>query len=80
MYFLNHDETQQAACTNADPELFFPIAKADPSIPQAIAVCRSCPFTSRCLEWALENNEIGIWGGTTDDQRLALRKRVKLPV
>lgn len=35
----------------------------------AMAVCRACPVRRQCLEFAIEHNEEGIWGGTTRPQR-----------
>ncbi|MGP3979842.1 WhiB family transcriptional regulator [Streptomyces sp. KR80] len=70
---------QDAACRNADPELFFPIGNSGPAavqVQQAKALCRRCPVTDQCLDWALENNqESGIWGGLEEEERRALRHR-----
>lgn len=35
----------------------------------AKGVCLTCPVAQDCLEWALANNEAGIWGGTSEKQR-----------
>lgn len=35
----------------------------------AVAICRKCPVADKCLAYALENDEYGIWGATTDFQR-----------
>lgn len=36
--------------------------------------CFDCPVKKECLKFALDNNEIfGTWGGTTEDQRKAIR-------
>jgi WhiB family transcriptional regulator, redox-sensing transcriptional regulator len=62
-----------AACRDADPDLFFPIgtAKAAPrQIEEAKRICRSCPAQTQCLAWALDNRVAdGVWGGTTEDER-----------
>ena len=35
----------------------------------------ACPVRKRCLAWALELGAAsGIWGGTTEDERRALRR------
>jgi WhiB family redox-sensing transcriptional regulator len=52
------------ACYGADTELFFPIATA---------VCGRCKVRADCLSYALETMQHGIWGGTTEDERAALR-------
>jgi WhiB family redox-sensing transcriptional regulator len=71
-YFLTIDETKIAPCTTTDPEIFFGYGKTYPYLSEAKAVCATCPFTSRCVKYAHENDLIGIWGGTTDEQRKAL--------
>jgi WhiB family redox-sensing transcriptional regulator len=72
------------ACANVDPELFFPqeieitklkvISKYE-DLAAAKAICNSCPLKTPCLEYALNNSEIGVWGGTTEHQREDLRKQ-----
>jgi WhiB family transcriptional regulator, redox-sensing transcriptional regulator len=67
-----------AACRDADPNLFFPMGTtgvAVDEIESAKAVCRSCPVRKRCLEFALvTNQEAGVWGGTSEEERRKLRK------
>lgn len=56
------------ACADELTARFF----ASPSSKQAaraIDVCRRCPVRQTCLEFALEHDERGIWGGTTDRER-----------
>ena len=71
-----HDD---AICLAEDPELFFPVGTNGPAIWQAQeakTVCRRCPVAAPCLTWALENGiEHGIWGGHTEEERRALRRR-----
>jgi WhiB family transcriptional regulator, redox-sensing transcriptional regulator len=67
-----------AACLDADPDLFFPIGTTGPALDQineAKRICLACPVQKRCLAWALELGAAsGIWGGTTEDERRALRR------
>ena len=57
----------QAACKGAKPELF---QSEHPSrIAAAKRVCASCPILSDCLNWAIDNFEEGVWGGTTSWER-----------
>jgi WhiB family transcriptional regulator, redox-sensing transcriptional regulator len=60
-------------CAQTDPEAWFPEVGTTSNHPVtrlAISLCRDkCPFTIQCLEWALENKPMGIWGGTTETQR-----------
>jgi WhiB family redox-sensing transcriptional regulator len=71
------DWRDQAACRDVDPDLFFPIGTAGPSLRQieeAKQVCRACPVCGPCLRWALERGEnAGVWGGTTEDERRKVR-------
>ena len=68
----------RAACRETDPDLFFPAGStgdASDHILRAKAVCGMCPVLSQCLEFAFETNqESGIWGGTSEDERRKLRK------
>jgi WhiB family redox-sensing transcriptional regulator len=44
-------------------------------IVSAKAVCAICEARTSCLEFALATNqESGIWGGTTEEERRKLRK------
>ena len=68
----------RAACRDTDPELFFPIGSTGSALDQiaaAKAVCSLCPAVEACLEFALATNqESGVWGGTSEDERRKLRK------
>ena len=68
---------ENAACRDADPDLFFPIGTAGNSLRQADEakrICRRCPAQNQCLAWALENGITdGVWGGTTENERRAIR-------
>ena len=73
------DWRHRALCLDEDPELFFPIGTTGPAttqVDQAKIVCQRCPVTQECLSWALETGqETGVWGGTSEDERRALRRR-----
>ncbi len=74
-----------AACRGANPGIFFlgygpprgygrlsKMAKA-----RALELCAGCPVTGECLAYALTmpaNGDFGIWGGTTANQRVKIRK------
>ena len=72
------DWRDQAACTDTDPDLFFPsAAPVRPSSrwDRAKAVCTQCNAQRSCLEFALSTNqESGIWGGASEEERRKLRK------
>ena len=73
------DWRQHAACRDTSPEMFFPVGSTGPAInaiEAAKAVCRTCPAQEQCLEFALATNqEAGVWGGTSEDERRRLRKQ-----
>ena len=68
-----------SACRDTDPDLFFPVGTTGPAVEQienAKAVCRSCEAQAECLEYALATNQdSGIWGGTSEEERRTLRKQ-----
>jgi len=70
---------EQAACRDEDPELFFPISAKGPGLAQAAeakAVCARCPVRDACLAYALATDQdAGIWGGLTEEERRGLRRR-----
>ena len=57
---------------------FFPVGTTGPAIEQIEAakrVCQACDANEPCLEFALATNqESGIWGGTSEEERRKLRK------
>jgi WhiB family redox-sensing transcriptional regulator len=67
-----------AACRDADPDLFFPVGTTGPAlrhIDEAKRICRACPAQTQCLAWALDHGVTdGVWGGTTADERHAIRR------
>jgi WhiB family transcriptional regulator, redox-sensing transcriptional regulator len=68
----------RAACSAADPELFFPISSAGPAavhLAQAKAICARCEIRQRCLDYAVSTGPIqGVWGGMTEHERRLLRQ------
>jgi len=68
-----------ALCTQLDSELYFPEGAAARSDTSAalMKLCQDCPYKAECLEWALVNREDGIWGGTNNYMRSAMRKGVR---
>ncbi|HEX4978630.1 MAG TPA: WhiB family transcriptional regulator [Acidimicrobiales bacterium] len=70
---------RDAACKDLDPNLFFPIGVTGPAVDQIAAaksICAQCPVSSQCLEFAITTNqEFGVWGGTTEDERRVLRRQ-----
>ena len=74
---------KEAGCKNIDVDDFFPSNKEIKKIRAAKAVCRRCPVRKECLQYALENNLEGIFGGTTLSERqfmAALMPGLRTPV
>ncbi|MBI4728947.1 MAG: WhiB family transcriptional regulator [Acidobacteria bacterium] len=75
------DWRHQAACRDADPEIFFPIGMSGAALAQieaAKAVCGTCDVRDPCLEWALETSQdAGVWGGATEEERRTVRRAAR---
>lgn len=57
-----------AACNDADPELFFSGDEADQKV--ALQLCDGCPVREPCLRFALLDGQMhGVWGGTLEPRR-----------
>ncbi|CAL9668820.1 WhiB family transcriptional regulator [Streptomyces sp. enrichment culture] len=72
-------ERPRPACADEDPELFFPVGTTGPALVQiaeAKAVCRRCPLMQSCLDTALQRGEQGVWGGTDEDDRRRIKRRL----
>lgn len=53
-------------------------AAQDPEkVARAKSFCHSCPVKDACLNHALKYNESGIWGGTTERERRAMKRRTR---
>jgi WhiB family transcriptional regulator, redox-sensing transcriptional regulator len=73
-----------ATCRDLDPEIFFPIGVTGAAVEQIDAAkefCRSCVSQQACLEFAITTNqEYGVWGATTEDERRVLRRQWRAEV
>jgi WhiB family redox-sensing transcriptional regulator len=63
---------EDAACQDVDPDVFFNEAL----IPTARRVCDGCPVREACLEYALEHERYGFWGGASETERKRMRRRL----
>lgn len=70
-----------AACRDTDPGLFFPVGTTGPALEQiasAKEVCFTCACRDACLEFALATNQdTGVWGGTSEEERRVIRRRLR---
>lgn len=65
-------------CAQTDPDLWFPDKGNWTSSRSARALCQTCPLLAACRSWALANPDEareGIWGGLTERERSAERRR-----
>lgn len=61
---------EDAACKDADVNIFFPDESRARTTIQALAYCTQCPVREQCYREAVDFNiQYGIWGGTTATQR-----------
>jgi len=71
---------QEANCKGTNTRTFF-IYREDKNQRQrreaAYQVCRTCDVRQECLDYAIVNQEVGIWGGTTDKDRRLLRRHAQ---
>lgn len=69
---------EEAKCRGMDPNLFHP--ERGTPYPEIVAVkriCEECPVRSPCLDFAYQNDGIGIWGGMSERERRINRIRWK---
>jgi WhiB family transcriptional regulator, redox-sensing transcriptional regulator len=68
---------QQAACaSHDDPDLWFPEHGQDERQEEALRICATCPVRIACLAYVRSMPpQPGIWGGTTEDDRIRERRR-----
>ncbi len=72
---------EQALCAQADPDAWFPSKGQHALAAIATRICGLCPVRARCLDYALAGADtwagiaIGIWGGTTPQDRDRLRQQ-----
>lgn len=63
-----------AACRGLGTEAFYPTKGGDGGA-AAKRVCRGCPVLARCWQWGIDHEDDGVWGGTTPNERKALREK-----
>lgn len=71
-------------CATADKDWFFPDEVEDSAEVMSLktmnakALCKACPLTLACLEYALKTPSLeGIWGGTTKQERKTIRRKIR---
>lgn len=71
---------ERAVCTQVEPELFFPesMSEWEASKDWISQICGACPLKEPCLEYALAVKVSGVWAGTNEAERKAIRKARKI--
>lgn len=64
----------RGACVGRDPSLFEPSATNATSTAPWRGICQSCPIREFCLEYAVDNETYGNWGGLTSNERKQLKR------
>lgn len=67
------DWHRDAACQGKPVDLFFPALEDAWQIEMALDICATCQVRQECLTWAMDRGEDGVWGGTTSNDRRAMR-------
>lgn len=67
---------RRAACKSphVPNHMFFPHQSDERTLAAAVEVCAICNVSAECLAYALRNRCVGVWGGTTDEQRKGMAK------
>lgn len=74
-------DTTLANCLDTDPEIFFVDDPEDEDYNRdktnrALRSCSTCPVKVDCLNFALAEKSVGIWGGTTTKERRIRLERI----
>jgi WhiB family transcriptional regulator, redox-sensing transcriptional regulator len=75
-YRVSHQRRRAAAaCAGTDPELFLP--ERGQSLADPMSYCTRCEVRTECLReaFALGSGAVGVWGGTSTQQRTVARRR-----
>lgn len=65
---------EEPRCAEIGTEFFYPNKNETSVVRMAVSICNLCTHKTECLEWALANEEHGIWGGTNGNQRTRIKR------
>lgn len=69
------EKAKQGKCYNhPDPDWFFIPGSGD-NLKRQKEFCKDCKVLSDCLDYALHNDVIGVWGGTSTRERDDIRRK-----
>ena len=69
-------EFEEPLCAEVGGDFWFPERhqRNDSNTKFAKSICGQCQHQVECLEWAVNNEHFGIWGGTNEETRSYIRK------
>jgi Transcription factor WhiB len=65
-----------AACKGLPSVWWFPEVREPDGFSEAIKICKGCPVIQECLYYGLQREQYGIYGGTTETERMRMRKEL----
>lgn len=84
-YSVWEREWAGANCANMDTDIFFmpdddKLNRKERSerILRAKRICNGCPVMKRCQNYAINHNEVGVWGGMTEKERNELQRTARM--
>ena len=66
---------EHGECRGCDPELFFPEQGGPNNGEDAKRICNTCPVKTPCYEYGTTYRLVGVWGGTTGQDRRRIRRK-----
>ena len=73
---------ENPACATVGGDFWFPEKEAGSSntteMVMAKSICRRCPHQAECLEWGIQNEMHGIWGGVAEGERRLIRRKRRI--
>lgn len=74
----------KAGCTDIYTDLFYQVeeersTQAYDFINALRTTCAACPIWKDCLSYAMENEQYGMWGGMTSQERASITDPFKYP-
>jgi len=68
---------EEALCKGVSTELFFP-TRGEIVSKELKQMCLDCPVNNKCLDHALKYEHYGFWAGTSEEQRISIRKKLNI--
>jgi WhiB family redox-sensing transcriptional regulator len=69
-------------CASVGGDFWFPEneggSRISTEIVMAKSICRQCIHQVECAEWAIQNEDFGIWGGLTESNRRVIRRQRRM--